>query len=410
MRTILHCDLNNFYASVECLRHPEYKDSPVIVSGNPEKRHGIVLAKNMPAKRACIRTGETIWQAQIKCPNLVCLPPHFEDYMRLSEQIFKMYTGYTDRVEAFGPDECWLDVTGSRRLLGDGVTIADDIRRRVREETGLTVSVGVSWNKIFAKLGSDLKKPDATSVLMPDGYDAIVRPLPVGDMFMIGPATVRALAQMNISTIGDLADADPAVLIRRFGKNGAMMSRYARGEDDDPVRLYYAKRVPESVGHGITTTRDLDSHEDLRVVSFFLADKIAKRLRKGGFTAGRIAIDLRDANLEHVSRQCALPYPTDSATVIGQSAYELAAALFTPGESVPIRTVTVSTFALGEIGAARQASLFEPTDYEKEHRLGKTLDELSSKFGRDSVRRALSLGNDFVYDKSDSEDFLPFKR
>lgn len=410
-RMILHCDLNNFYASVECLRYPELATRPLAVTGDPAKRHGIVLAKNILAKKFGVTTGEPIHRAVSKCPDLVCVPAHYEDYVRFSEQVFDIYTHYTDRVEAFGPDECWLDVTESRTLFGDGAHIADLIRERVRRETGgLTLSAGVSWNKVFAKLGSDYKKPDATTQITHANYQHIVWPLPCCDLFMIGRATAATLAKLNINTIGELASSADEPIVRKLGVNGAKILRYARGEDDEPVRLYYEKRIPQSIGHGITAARDLADYDDVRVVIYFLSDMIAKRLRKGNYYANKVSIDLRDNALTHRSHQCVLPYATDSATVLGDAAFTLARRIFIPGDDLPLRTVTISAAGLCDGREAHQYSMFEPADYEREHRLGSALDYIHERFGAGLVKRALSMGQSFVYDKTQCEDFLPFKR
>ena len=192
---ILHSDMNNFYASVEILYDPALRDKPVAVAGDEEARHGIVLAKNDIAKRLGIHTGQVLWEARQQCPELVCVPAHYERYLAFSAQAREIYTSYTDQVESFGLDECWLDVTGSVGLFGDGPTIANDIRGRIRRELGLTVSVGVSFNKVFAKLGSDMKKPDAITVITPENYRERAWSLPVSDLLYVGPAFVLAAGQ-----------------------------------------------------------------------------------------------------------------------------------------------------------------------------------------------------------------------
>ena len=234
-RTILHCDCNSFFASVECVFRPELKDVPMAVSGNPENRHGIILAKNELAKKAGVVTAETVWQARQKCPELVLVPPRHQEYVRFSGLVNAIYQRYTDQVEPFSIDESWLDVTGSRALFGSGETIADAIRRAVREELGITVSVGVSFNKIFAKMGSDYKKPDATTVITRENYRQLLWPLPISDLIFVGSASRNALRELGIYTIGDLARTDPALLTARLGKAGTVLSTYARGEDESRV-------------------------------------------------------------------------------------------------------------------------------------------------------------------------------
>lgn len=207
-RTILHCDMNNFYASVECLYNPALRGKPVAVGGDVEARHGIILAKNYEAKKYGVQTGEALWQAKQKCPGLTIVPPSFEKYLRFSRLAREIYGCYTDRIESFGLDECWLDLTGSERLFGGGKAVADKLRERIKFELGVTISVGVSHNKIFAKLGSDMKKPDATTVITRENYKDVVWPLPVSDLLFVGPATTRKLARYGIHTIGQLAQAD----------------------------------------------------------------------------------------------------------------------------------------------------------------------------------------------------------
>ena len=241
-RTVLHCDCNGFYASVECVRNPELKKVPMAVAGDPDSRHGIILAKNELAKKYNIQTAETIWKAKQKCPDLVLVRPHHDEYKKFSVIVNDIYKRYTDLVEPFGIDESWLDVTGSQKLFGDGVTIADNMRNIVRTETGLTISVGVSFNKVFAKLGSDLKKPDATTVISKSNYKQLIYPLPVNTLLYVGNSTFHTLNSLNIKTIGDLANTDRNVLIKVLGKAGDMLYLYANGLDNDPVKSIYEKR------------------------------------------------------------------------------------------------------------------------------------------------------------------------
>ncbi|MCC8169630.1 MAG: DNA polymerase IV [Oscillospiraceae bacterium] len=235
-RTILHCDCNGFFASVECALNPKLKNVPMAVGGDPESRHGIILGKNELAKPFNIMTAETIWQAKQKCPELVIVPPHHDVYRRYSKRINDIYKQYTDLVEPFGIDESWLDVTGSRRLFGDGKTIADELRARIKEEIGLTSSECVSFNKVFAKLGSDYKKPDATTVFSRENWRELIFPLPAKDLLYVGKTTAGALSLMGINTIGELAAADKSSLEKRLGKAGTMLYTYANGLDDSPVK------------------------------------------------------------------------------------------------------------------------------------------------------------------------------
>ena len=237
-RAILHCDCNNFYASVELLKYPELRDKPVAVAGDPEGRHGIILAKNMAAKRLGVQTAETIWQARRKCPDLILLPPHHEEYEAMSRRINAIYLDFTDQVEPFSVDESWLDVTGSRQLFGSGEAIADSLRRRLREELGVTISVGVADNRWWAKLGSDYKKPDATTVITRENVAALLYPLPVRDMLFVGGAAAEVLTRHGVNTIGQLASLSPALLERWLGKQGTSLHRMVHGVDDTPVRRW----------------------------------------------------------------------------------------------------------------------------------------------------------------------------
>ncbi|MBP1763246.1 MAG: polymerase [Firmicutes bacterium] len=256
-RTILHVDLNNFYASVECLYRPELRNFPVAVTGDAEARHGIILAKNQLAKLAGVTTGEAIWQARQKCPRLICLPPDFRKYLRFSRLARTIYADYTDQIEPFGIDEAWLDVTGSIQLFGTGPEIADTIRQRLRSELGITASIGASYNKIFAKLGSDMKKPDATTVITAENFRNIVWPLPAGELLYVGRSTQRKLKSRFINTIGDLAKADPRNLRLLLGVWGETLRQFANGLDTSPVRLSGEESIIKSIGNSTTTPRDL---------------------------------------------------------------------------------------------------------------------------------------------------------
>lgn len=409
-RVVLHSDINNFYASVECLRFPEYADKPLAVAGDPEKRHGIILAKNQKAKTYGVRTGEALWEAEKKCPGLICVPPHFEDYMRISEQVFEIYTRYTNLVEAFGADECWLDVTGSQKLFGNGLEIAQKISADIKRETRLTVSIGVSWNKVFSKLGSDYKKPDAITEITRDNFQRLLFPLDCGELFMVGKATAAALKKMNINTIGGIASAPEDIMKYHFGINGLKLKAWANGDDNEPVREYFVSRVPESIGHGITAARDLLNLEEVKIVVYYLADLIAARMRKNGFKGSRLSVSLRDNELQHLTRQGALPVVTNSGRIIAESAIRLVAANWMPDKDLPLRTITVSVFALENEDSAEQLDMFETEKNQKLERLDRGIDNIRGRFGSSAVVRANLIGQPFIYDKIDAEDFLPFKR
>ena len=410
-KVILHCDLNNFYASVECILHPELKGKAVAVCGDPEKRHGIVLAKSEIAKSAGVKTGEPIWQAKQKCPDLTVVPPTYGEYVKYSKIVREIYTRYTSEVESFGLDECWLDVTGSRKLFGSGEEIAESIRRTVKEETGgLTVSIGVSFTKVFAKLGSDLKKPDAISVISPENYQKVAWELDVGEMLFIGRATREKLRVLNINTIGDLARADDGMIMRIFGKNGLKMLENARGTGDEPVKCYTERHIPESIGNGTTTSEDITNARDAERVIYALSEMIAFRLRGGGFKGESVGISLRDASLAHVSKQGKLPAATDAASTIARSAVKLMNSIYDFSAMRPLRSITVCVFKLSGAGDYAQSSLFESED-SRSAELDRRIDKLRSKFGYNVVKRALNLNTVFSCDSREADDeFLPFDK
>ncbi len=406
-RVILHCDLNNFYASAECVSHAEWRDVPLAVCGDPTARHGVVLAKNEIAKRYGIKTGDVIWQAKQKAPGLVIVPPHFDLYTSYSRQMFDLYTHYTDRVEPFGADECWLDVTGSQKLFGDGKTIADDIRARVKKESGLTCSVGVSFNKVFAKLGSDLKKPDATTEITRDNYKRLIWRLKADEMLMIGRRTYEHLLKLNIFTIGDLARADANMLKSHFGINGRKMKAFANGDDTEPVREAVKSREIKSIGHGMTAVRDIETADDARDLIFFLSEKVAARMRKAGVRGTLVSVGMRDNKLFSIVRQGSMPMPSYSSDEIAECAFKI---FIDNWNGDPMRTITVSVAKLDGSDSPKQLSFLDDhARNDKLEKLDETLDKLNSKYGN-IVHRASLVGKDFLYDKTDDEDFLPFQR
>lgn len=385
-RVILHCDCNNFFASVESIDHPEYRSVPMAVAGDPSKRHGIILAKNEKAKAMGVQTAETIWQAQRKCPNLLLLPPHHKKYEEVSERINAIYRNYTDLVEPFSIDESWLDVTGSQRLFGDGKAIADRLRKEVREKIGVTISVGVSFNKIFAKLGSDYKKPDATTVILPEDVPDIVWNLPVGDLFGVGRKMRVALESLGVRTIGNLAAADPDFLERRFGKAGLTLSLYARGLEDSPVR---SEREPvKSVGNGTTYPKDLTERSEIYSHLLTLSDSVASRLRKEGKKGRTVQISVKDSMLTTVQRQKRLDRPTHLAKEIARASMELLESHWRIGSS-PIRALTVTVSDLSdEDGFPLQYSLVPSAreqQTQKQEKVELAMDRLRNRYGKNII-------------------------
>ena len=323
-RSVLHCDANKFYASVECLYHPEIRDKPVVVGGSEETRHGIVLTGNEKAKKLYgIKTGMSLADARMLCPQLVVVPPDYPKYIRFSKMLRRIYSDYTDMIEPFGLDECWLDVTGSRLLFGTPEEIAEDIRKRVKFELGITVSVGVSWNKIFAKLGSDYKKPDAVTVINKDNYNEIVYPLPVSDLLMVGPATTQKLKNHGIYTIGELANTPPEMLAAFLGKMGYVLHSFANGYENAPVAESDSTPLIKSVGNGITAPRDLMNEEDIKSVQYVLAESVARRLREQGLKGRVVSIGIRDKNLFSFTRQSKLSSATNDTRKLQSTALKL---------------------------------------------------------------------------------------
>lgn len=395
-RTILHCDCNGFYASVECVLRPELKEVPMAVCGNPESRHGIILAKNELAKKYGVATAETVWQAMKKCPGLTLVPPHHSLYSQYSKAVNHIYESYTDLVEPFGIDESWLDVTGSLRLFGDGRRIADEIRARVKAEVGLTVSVGVSYNKIYAKLGSDYKKPDATTLITRDNHREIVYPLPVGDLLYVGKAAAAALASMGIHTIGDLAAANPRTVGARLGKTGEMLVEYARGEDQSPVHSYYEESEIKSVGNGMTFRRNLEGIGDITAGVLALSDTVAGRLRRYGLKCHTVQVLIRDPQFHSISRQRTLETPTCLASELSRIALDIIRSSWRL-ES-PIRMLTITGAGLVPADSwAEQTSLFgeeKAAQREKWERLESAMDAVRGKYGHSALAFGGVLGTD----------------
>lgn len=390
MRTILHVDMNNFYASVECLYRPEIRHLPVAVAGDPANRHGIILAKNMLAKKLGVKTGEAIWQAQLKAPNLVTVPPDFRKYLKFSRLARKILYDYTDQVEPFGIDENWIDVSGSAALFGDGSSIANSIRLRIREELGITVSIGVSFNKVFAKLGSDLKKPDAITLIPKDRYKTIVWPLPVEDLLYVGKSTLKKLHNIGVMTIGNLAACDTEVLHAVLGKWGDVLWLFANGRDNSPVRKINESAAVKSIGNGTTCPRDLTDNEDVRLVFTVLAESIAARLRDYGLKATGVQIHVRDNMLYSFSRQKKITKATYLSDDILKAAMELFTGFYTWPR--PIRSISLRAIDLVTEKDYIELSLFE--DNEKllaQENLAHTIDCLRRRFGHAAVIKASYL-------------------
>jgi len=401
-RVILHSDLNSFYASVEIMLDPSLRDKAVAVCGDTNDRHGIVLAKSELAKRAGVKTAMVNWEAKRLCPELIMIPPHFDQYKKYSYLMRQIYYRYTDQVEPFGLDECWLDVTGSRALFGDGLQIAEQIRIAAKEELGLTVSIGVSFNKIFAKIGSDMKKPDAITVISRENFKQLVWPLPASDLLFVGRSTKAHLDRIAVHTIGDLAQCDPMVLQQHLGKSGYMLWQYANGEDTSPVlHQEYVTRA-KSVGHGVTCAEPIQSVEEAEHVFVELSQDVASKLRREELCACGVQISVKDENLKVVQYQKKLHLPTQNAHELVTCAMELFAQY--PWK-IPVRALTIRAIDLCDAGAPQQVSLFEPYEYmEKQRALDAAIDSIRGRFGDDIVRPASVMTNRKMPHGEDTDD------
>lgn len=390
MRVILHSDLNNFYASVECLRRPELKNRPVVVIGSKEDRHGIVLAKNEIAKKAGVKTGDVYWEAKQKCgKDLAEVPADFSTYIAVSREVRKIYADYTDMIEAYGIDECWLDVTSSEKMFGGGAAIAEDICCRVKKEIGITVSVGVSWNKIFAKLGSDMKKPDAVTVITPENYKQNVWTLPAEELLYVGKATKRKLNNIGIYTIGDIANADESLLIKLLGKWGAYLHVFANGGDTSPVAKIGEEAVIKSVGNSLTVHRDLKDDGEVEPVVWLLSDSVASRMREAGLNKARtVHVYARSSELTGYQKQCRLSRPAGSMQDVASAAFALFKEMYPWQKPVRSLGVAVSDFVTG----AEQLDLFgDIIKDEKNKKLDASVDALRKKYGNNIIQSASVL-------------------
>ena len=409
MRTILHSDLNNFYASVEVMKNPDYRDVPLVVTGSVEDRHGIVLAKNQLAKNLGVKTGEVLWEARRKCgENLVRVTADFPSYNRVSKAVKEIYGRFTNHIESFGIDECWLDVTDSVKNFGAGEEIAEKIRKTVKEEIGVTVSIGVSFNKIFAKLGSDMKKPDAVTVINKDNYKETVWKLPAKDLLYVGRATEKKLKSIGINTIGDIANTDVKILTSLLGAWGKTLHIYANGDDNTPVAD--VRSVAKSIGNSLTDYKDLTNFEEVKTLILLLAESVAARLRASGLgKAGTVKLSVTDNQLCYYQKQMKIPVPTSSSVEIANYCYDMFKVIYKWENPVRGAGVSVSGFTQGSM----QLSLLEDRDKcVKRDKLDATVDEIRKKYGNNSVQRARILSDKKLseMDIHAEEDIKPFDR
>ena len=391
-RIVLHSDLNNFFASVECKNRPEIRNCPVAVCGKREDRHGIVLAKNEIAKRFGVKTAEPIWQAQHKCKDLVIVPPDYDEYVRYSGIVKSIYAEYTDRIESFGIDEAWIELTGDIRIktLEQGQYIAEEIREKVKERTGLTVSVGVSDNKIFSKLASDYKKPDAVTVFGPHNYDEIVSKIDVGEMLFVGKSACSKLHLYGINTIGDVAKSSDFFMKSILGKNGEKLYYDACGANCLPVAKWGESEDAKSVGNSVTLPYDLKSPLQVHDVFCALAEKVAYRLRMSGFAAKTVCISVRSTGLITTEKQGALEV-TSNAVEIAKAAMKLYEENY--DVTVPVRSVGIRTTNLVSKNQEVQIGMFDTSflKQEKRAKIDNAVDEIRSRYGVNSITHVSAM-------------------
>ena len=405
-RIILHSDLNCFYASVEANENPKLRDRAIAVCGSTEDRHGIVLTASYPAKRRGVKTGMANWQARNACPGLICVPPHYDLYVKYSKLVRGIYLRYTDQMEPYGMDECWLDVSGNRRLQGGGTAIAEEIRKAVKEELGLTVSIGVSFNKVFAKLGSDMKKPDAVTALPREDWKGRIWPLPVSELLYVGPATTRKLMTRNILTIGDLAMTPPELLHSWFGKNGIVLWRFANGEDNSRVMQANYEAPIKSVGHGITCSCDLRDHESVWRVMLELCQDIGHRLRLYDLSAQGVRLAVRGNDLSTSQYQAQLGYPSQSPMEIAQAARLLFQARY--AWDTPVRALTVTGINLVPANQPVQLDMFGDEERRmRRQKLEDCVDEIRNRFGKHAIFSAALMGELNMPDDGRHEVTMP---
>ena len=387
-RVILHSDINCCYASIELLHHPELRGKPVAVGGDPEARHGIVLTADYTAKKYGVKTGMALWQAKQVCPEIVFVPPRMDLYLRFSRMAHEIYSEYTDLYEPYGIDENWLDVTASATLKGDGYKIAKEISSRMKSELGITVSIGVSFNKIFAKLGSDYKKPDAITTMYKDEFKSKAWKLPVSDLLYVGRSTNKKLQSLGIRTIGNLANTDEEMLHSHLGKMGNILWAFANGYDDSPVKREHTHAPIKSIGNSTTTHRDLENDEDVKIVLYVLAESVAARLRENGFRCRTVEISVRDNELISFTRQIKVNSPTNITGEIGNAAYELFKASYNWNK--PIRSIGVRGADLVTDNYWEQLDLFGNEQMrEKQRKVDVAIDDIRRRFGYQSVQRGL---------------------
>ena len=383
-RVILHSDMNACYASIEAKLNPALRGIPMAVAGNPANRHGIILAKSEKAKKMGVKTGEPIWQAMSKCPDLTVVPPHYEEYLRHSKMARALYYEYTNQVEPFGLDECYLDVTGSVHLFGSGEEIAEEIRKRMKEEIGISVSVGVSFCKIFAKLGSDMKKPDATTVISEENFREKVWPLPVRDMVGIGPATERKLNKIGVFTLGDISQAPVNIMKNLLGVNGVYLWQYCNGMDIRPVIDRDHKEAIKSIGNSSTTRRDLNSDEEVYNVLQELSFSVSRRLREAELEAMGVEVFVRNSELQSFNFSKKINMASQSSITLVREAMEVFKEKYR--WAFPVRAVGIRAINLRGQGGGSQMDVFlNHEKFQKSEDVDTALYKIRKKYGKNSI-------------------------
>ena len=392
-RIILHSDLNNFFASVECKLNPRLADKPVAVAGDEAERHGIVLAKNFIAKKYGVRTGHTLYEARALCPDIIFVPPHYELYEDFSRKAREIYKSYSDLVEPFGIDECWIDISLLTQSFKEAKAIAIEIKEKIKATLGITVSIGVSFNKIFAKLGSDIKKPDAVTVISPENYKSIVWQLPVEELLFVGRSTQKKFFSLNIKTIGDLANYPVETLEYTLGKNGVMLHRNANGLDTSQVSSIKQKTIIKSVSNSTTPPRDIVTENDARVTLYALCESVSSRMRYYGLICDTVKLGIRDTTLRSTERQIKLTYPNRTAASLFEGAFSLLKA--NRFNEIPLRSIGVCACGISEESSMQLSFSPEFVRLQRQEILESTTDSIKAQYGSASIQRGVMFtGND----------------
>lgn len=393
-RQILHVDVNNAFLSwtaVEMIKngsHIDIREIPAIIGGDESKRSGIVLAKSMKAKEFGIKTADTIYQAKKKCPNLKIYSGNFQVYRKYSNQLYQLLLEYTDKIERFSIDECFLDMT--QYLMRDTlINKAKEIGKRIKNELGFTVNIGVAHNKLLAKMASDFEKPDKIHTLYESEIKEKMWPLPIADLFMLGRKTVPKLNNMQIKTIGELAKTDKFIIQNKFGKHGIMMWEYANGIDNTEVK--YIKEKPKGIGNSITLPEDINNIEKLEEILLAVVEQVTYRLRRQKMLAKVVNVQLRNKNFVDISHQKKLPNLTDSTKEIYQNAKELLEQMYIKGNEIRLIGLGLDNLTDKE---EMQINLFDKKENEKQKKIDQTIDKLKEKYGYNSITRAGRIGVD----------------